>query len=128
MIIFEVSDGTTTVQFASEEAMLAFVADYEYGTWQTRSFEKEVPAPTKEPDWQGLEQSLWQSSLMSRALQEANPNGFSLLLKVFTDGKDGLAVESSLAFALGVLGLVFSEAEKGILNALFEQFDFTIRV
>lgn len=80
------------------------------------------------PNWNGLTQSLWGSSLMGYAATYANPNGFSLLLKVLTDGEINSAAQQSFLTALSFCGLSLSVNQKAELNAMLTANNFTIQV
>lgn len=90
--------------------------------------EVEVPDEVLPPDWNGLTQSLWSSDLMGFAAQNANPNGFSLLLKVLTDGEINSAAQQSFLTALSFCGLSLSTNQKQELNQMLTDNHFTIQV
>lgn len=80
------------------------------------------------PNWNGITQALWGSSLMGFAAMNANPNGFSLLLKVLTDGEIGSAAQSSFLVALSLCQLSLSQNQKDELNGYLTANHFTIQV
>lgn len=80
------------------------------------------------PNWNGLTQALWGSTLMSFALANASPNGFSLLLKVLTDGEASSASQNSFLVAFNACGLTLSSAQKSELNGYLTANNFTIQV
>lgn len=80
------------------------------------------------PNWNGLTQALWGSSLMGYAYAVANSKGFALLLKVLSDGEAGSAAESSFITALNLCQLNLSTDQKTELNQLLTANNFTIQV
>jgi hypothetical protein len=94
--------------------------------WAITQIEK--PAQVLPLNWHGLEDALWKDPLMFKVMTEANPNAWALMLKVFTDGKLGTAIESSLLYAISILGVEFTIGEKDYLNQLFNDFNFTIKL
>jgi hypothetical protein len=94
-------------------------------------YQGDEPEPLAEalhPNWNGLTQALSVSSLMSFALANANPNGFTLMLKTLTDGEINSASESFLLMAINACQLSFSTTQKDQLNQMLADNNFTIRV
>lgn len=80
------------------------------------------------PKWKELKLALFSSPLYLRAITEANPNAYSTLLKLMTDGENGDASEQTFLVILNMLGMTFSDLEKAELNGYFEANNFTIRL
>lgn len=79
-------------------------------------------------NWKGLRIALFNSPLFNRAITEANPNLYSTLLKIITDGETDEADENIFLTILNMLGMTFSIAEKAELNKYFTDNNFTIRL
>jgi hypothetical protein len=80
------------------------------------------------PKWKELKMALFGSPLFQRAIVQANPNAYSTLLKVLSDGENGDGNEGNLHMMINMLGMTFSQAEKAELNGYFEINNFTIRL
>jgi len=79
-------------------------------------------------NWKGLRLNLYNSPLFIRAITEANPNAYSTLLKVITDGEIDNAFEETFLAIFNMLGMTFSAEEKTELNGYLEANNFTIRI
>jgi hypothetical protein len=91
-------------------------------------YEEEVPDAILSPNWRGLTESLYKSQLIIKAMQEANPNGFSIFLKVLTDGEAGNSTENTLRNSILMMGLSFSTEEQAELNTILSTNNFTIQI
>ena len=79
------------------------------------------------PNWLGVEQSLRYSSAFSRR-KEADPNDFSIFLSTLINGKAGDASEAALAYAFGILGIVWTEPEMALINKILKDNNFSIQL
>lgn len=79
------------------------------------------------PNWLGVEQSLRYSSAFSRR-KEADPNDFSIFLATLINGKAGDASETALAYAFGILGIVWTEPEMALINKILKDNNFSIQL
>ena len=83
------------------------------------------------PNWIKLEQDLryfGDGYLFGKAVATASPNSFSVFLRTLGNGQDGKASENSLAFAFSILGVSWADEEKGQLNTILTQNNFTIQL
>jgi hypothetical protein len=83
---------------------------------------------TLEPNWRKLTEDLYASPLMFKALTEANPNAFSVLLKVLTDGENGNSTENTLKASIQMCGINFSDEEKQALNQILKDNFFSVEI
>lgn len=83
------------------------------------------------PNWVKLEQDLRYfggGSLFGKAVAIASPNPFSIFLKTLEDGDKGIASQNALAYAFSILGVSWTDEEKGQLNTILTQNNFTIQL
>lgn len=83
------------------------------------------------PDWVKLEQDLryfGDGALFGKAVATASPNPFSIFLKTLENGDKGIASENALAYAFSILGVSWTDEEKGQLNTILTQNNFTIQL
>jgi hypothetical protein len=83
---------------------------------------------SNELNWKGLSQELFYSPLFQKAMMLANPNAYSTLLKVLTDGENNTASEGAFLQAFTWMGVPFTAEEKGVLNEILSNNGFTITV
>jgi hypothetical protein len=81
-----------------------------------------------EPNWRKLTEDLYASPLMFKALTEANPNAFAVLLKVLTDGENGNSTENTLLGSIQMCGINFSDEEKQALNQILKDNFFSVEI
>jgi hypothetical protein len=100
-------------------------SEFKNGQLSNRTMVYENP---NAPKWKELKMSLFASPLFQRAIVQANPNAYSTLLKVLSDGENGDGNEANLLLMINMLGMTFSAQEKAELNGYFEANNFTIRL
>lgn len=100
-------------------------SEYKNGQLSNRYMVYENP---NSPKWKELKTSMFNSSLFQKAIVQANPNAYSTLLKVLSDGEAGDGNEQNLLLMINMLGMTFSAEEKAELNGYFETNNFTIRL
>ena len=81
-----------------------------------------------QPDWDGLQKSLYNSDLFPFAIQNANPNAFSSLLKCITDGQQGNSTPTIFLYLLGLCKLNFSDSQKVEFNSILTKNYFAIQL
>lgn len=79
-------------------------------------------------NWKGLQQDLFYSPLLQKAMILANPNAYSTFLKVLYDGENNYASEIDFLQAFALIGVEFTEEEKSSLNKILSNNCFSIRV
>jgi len=79
-------------------------------------------------DWKNLSQDFFYSSLMSKVLTNANPNGYSTFLKVLTDGENNYASENAFLSTFNMLGITWTPTEKAEINTILTNNNFTVQV
>lgn len=80
-------------------------------------------------DWKNLSQDFfYNSTIMTKILSSANPNGYSTMLKVLTDGENNYASEAAFLQVFGMLGISWTQAEKDIINGILTDNNFTIQI
>lgn len=80
------------------------------------------------PNWKGLSQSLFYSAIFQKAKALANPNAYSTLLKVLTDGENTYASENAFLICFNWLDVNFTQSEKTELNTILANNNFTITI
>lgn len=100
-------------------------SEFKNGQLSNRTMVYENP---NAPKWKELKTLMFNSPLFQRAIAQANPNAYSTLLKVISDGEAGDGSEQNLLMMINMLGMTFSAAEKAELNGYFETNNFTIRL
>lgn len=83
---------------------------------------------SSELNWKGLSQDLFYSPLFQKAMMFANPNAYSTLLKVLTDGENNFASQNAFLQAFNWMGVDFTTEEKVILNQILSTNGFTITI
>jgi hypothetical protein len=83
---------------------------------------------SNELNWKGLSQDLFYSPLFQKAMMLANPNAYSTLLKVLTDGENNYASQNAFLQAFTWMGVEFTTEEKSELNNILSNNGFTITV
>ena len=128
MTKYEAYNTTTTVQFIHEQEAIDFA---NANNMQVREIIVQESPTIKIPntaDWLNLEQELYSSPLLLKAVQTTG-NGFAMLIKVLTDGKTTGASENALLFAFNLIipqmNMTVEEIE--LLNECLEENNFNIR-
>jgi hypothetical protein len=80
------------------------------------------------PNWLGLEQELVYSTLFPKAINDSDPNWFSILQTALQNGKKNETSESFLLNTLSNLGVVWTTSEKTQLNQILLNNNFTIQI
>jgi hypothetical protein len=83
---------------------------------------------TYERNWRGLTESLYGSQLFYKAMTSANPNAYSTILKVLSDGENGNSTQNTFLSVFNMLGVNWSEEEKTQLNTVLSDNLFTIQI
>ena len=80
------------------------------------------------PNYYGLEQGLFKSSLFTKYIMDYNTKGL-LFTQVINNGKRGEDVnEETLLSGLAVMQINFLQSEKDFINQVFADNNFTIRL
>lgn len=80
-------------------------------------------------DWKNLSQAFfYDSGLMTKILSSANPNGYSTMLKVLTDGENNYASENAFLLVFSMLGISWTTQEKATINSILTANNFTIQI
>lgn len=82
---------------------------------------------TMPPNWLGLEQDLRYSAVFGRRV-EVNPIDFNIFTTTLVNGKLGHASENALAFGFSILGLIWTNEDKILINSLLEKHNFVFRL
>ena len=89
---------------------------------------EEVPDEVLPPNWYGLEQGLYKSSLFSKYILDYNTKGL-LLTTVLQNGKKGEDVnQDTLLTGFAVMGIAFTDAEKAVISSLLTDNHFTVQL
>lgn len=81
-----------------------------------------------QPNWLGFEQELAYTSLFLKAVEQAEPNKFTVLTSTLQNGKRGEASENFLLGILSSLGVTWTQSEVQELNGYLEKYNFKIRI
>jgi len=80
------------------------------------------------PNYYGLEQGLFKSSIFSKYIMDYNTKGL-LFTQVINNGKRGEDInEQTLLAGFQVMQINFTEPEKTVINSVLQQNNFTIRL
>jgi hypothetical protein len=80
------------------------------------------------PNWLGLEQSLFKSSLFTKYFSDYNSKGL-LLTTCLQNGKRGEDVdEQTLLLGFSALGIAWLDSEKTLLNQILTDNNFSIQI
>ena len=91
-------------------------------------YEEEVPDIIQPPNWKNFKEELFKSQVFYKAIQQGNPNVYTTLLKVITDGETNYAKEENFILLFNMLGIEWTQVEKDFINQTLINNNFTVQV
>ena len=91
-------------------------------------YEEDVPDVPLTPNWKEFKETLFNSPVYYKTLSLGNPNVYSTLLKLITDGENGYAKQENFVNLFNMLGIEWTSEERAEINTALSNNHFTISV
>lgn len=122
-MIYEAYKGHASVAFTTDDEAQEYIKGL--AGWQVRKTEVEAEPPPIVKNWVGLTKALYAFVPLLQKSMNANPQGLNLFTTLLTEGKIIPDVsEVALKNAFLMMGIVFSEEEKLVINGFFQSNGF----